>query len=76
MEIGMLNFWLGLLVTALTKETYFNEKIPGKVVDIIAQHSRLLLFKIKIKVTYILEMLKTSHKHCLIGKIANVGSQT
>ena len=23
MEIGMLNFWLGLLVTALTKETYF-----------------------------------------------------
>ena len=24
MEIGMLNFWLGLLVTALTKETYFS----------------------------------------------------
>ena len=24
MEIGMLNFLLGLLVTALTKETYFN----------------------------------------------------
>ena len=23
METGMLNFWLGLLVTALTKETYF-----------------------------------------------------
>ena len=23
MEIGMINFWLGLLVTALTKETYF-----------------------------------------------------
>ena len=23
MEIGMLNFWLGLLVTALMKETYF-----------------------------------------------------
>ena len=26
MEIGMLNFWLGLLVTALTKENYFNDK--------------------------------------------------
>ena len=25
MEIGMLNFWLGLLVTALMKETYFSE---------------------------------------------------
>ena len=24
MEIGMLNFWLGLLVTALTKEKYFS----------------------------------------------------
>ena len=24
MEIGMLNFWLGLLVTALTKESYFS----------------------------------------------------
>ena len=26
METGMLNFWLGLLVTALTKETYFRMK--------------------------------------------------
>ena len=26
MEKGMLNFWLGLLVTALTKETYFSKK--------------------------------------------------
>ena len=26
MEIGMLNFWKGLLVTALTKETYFSKK--------------------------------------------------
>ena len=25
MEIGMLNFWMGLLVTALTKETYFSK---------------------------------------------------
>ena len=25
MEIGMSNFWLGLLVTALMKETYFSE---------------------------------------------------
>ena len=24
MEIGMLNFWLGLLVTALMEETYFS----------------------------------------------------
>ena len=24
MEIGMLNFWLGLLVTAMMKETYFS----------------------------------------------------
>ena len=24
MEIGMLNFWLGLLVTVLMKETYFS----------------------------------------------------
>ena len=24
MEIGMLNFWLGLLVTAQTKENYFS----------------------------------------------------
>ena len=24
MEIGMLNFWLGLLVTTLMKETYFS----------------------------------------------------
>ena len=27
MEIGMLNFWLPLLVTALTKENYFRGKI-------------------------------------------------
>ena len=27
MEIGMLNFWLPLLVTAQTKENYFNVKI-------------------------------------------------
>ena len=27
MEIGMLNFWLGLLVTALMEETYFNSYI-------------------------------------------------
>ena len=27
MEIGMLNFWLGLLVTALTQENYFNLKL-------------------------------------------------
>ena len=26
METGMLNFWLGLLVTALTKETYFSNQ--------------------------------------------------
>jgi hypothetical protein len=26
MEIGMLNFWLGLLVTALMKETYFRRE--------------------------------------------------
>ena len=25
MEIGMLNFWLGLLVTALMKENYFTD---------------------------------------------------
>ena len=30
MEIGMLNFWLGLLVTALTKETYFNLSVLVK----------------------------------------------
>ena len=40
-----------------------------KAVNNIAQHSRLLLFKIKIKVTNILEMVNT-------GKIANMGSQT
>ena len=30
MEIGMLNFWLGLLVTALMKETYFIKKAYEK----------------------------------------------
>ena len=30
MEIGMLNFWLGLLVTALIKETYFKgDRLPS-----------------------------------------------
>ena len=32
MEIGMLNFWLVLLVTALTKETYFNQKIASSII--------------------------------------------
>ena len=31
MEIGMLNFRLGLLVTALMKETYFIKKVSTKI---------------------------------------------
>ena len=38
MEIGMLNFWLGLLVTALTKENYF-KKIFFKPLSISKQKS-------------------------------------
>ena len=37
-----------------------NAKTPGKAVDNIAQHHRLLLFKIEIKVTNILEMVNTA----------------
>ena len=33
MEIGMLNFWLGLLVTELTKETYFRRNLEQIVIN-------------------------------------------
>ena len=29
MEIGMLNFWLGLLVTALMEENYFRSRLEN-----------------------------------------------
>ena len=29
MELGMLNFWLGLLVTAQTKENYFSKSMKN-----------------------------------------------
>ena len=36
MEIGMLNSWLGLLVTALTKETYFSINLNLGITPIMA----------------------------------------
>ena len=37
METGILNFWLGLLVTALTKETYFSQFVVKLLVKFVVK---------------------------------------
>ena len=41
MEIGMLNFWLELLVTAQTKENYFSREL-GKALERLGLYYLLL----------------------------------
>ena len=46
MEIGMLNLWLGLLATALMKETYFRRGIAGSAIYMGKQKENIrMIFK-------------------------------
>ena len=58
MEIGMLNFWLELLVTAQTKENYFSDKNQRFLVPIFNFFTTLVNEAWAITLVYVVDILK------------------